>query len=102
VLKSSCKSNGDHATHFWSWIKRPITHSLVWKCSYVDDTIERGLMIWVSSIIDGNRQEGKWLVVEHKALKWAKANNGPPKRSHWRIPIINGMIVTSPSRLQWL
>jgi hypothetical protein len=29
--------------------------------------------------MDGNRQEGKWLTIESKALKWAKANNAPPK-----------------------
>ncbi len=27
--------------------------------------------------MDGNRQEGKWLDVERKALKWAKVNNAP-------------------------
>jgi hypothetical protein len=38
-------------------------------------------MIWVSSIMDENKQKGKWLVVESKALKWAKANNAPPRGS---------------------
>jgi hypothetical protein len=33
----------------------------------------------VSFTMDGNKQEKKWLVVEHKALKWAKAKNSPPK-----------------------
>jgi hypothetical protein len=32
-------------------------------------------MIWVSSAMDGNKQMGKWLVIECKALKWAKTNN---------------------------
>jgi hypothetical protein len=63
VLKSSDRLKGDHATHLWRWIKRPITHSLVWKCSYADDTIEGGAMMWVSCIMDGNKQEGKWLVI---------------------------------------
>jgi hypothetical protein len=31
--------------------------------------------------MDGNRQEGKQIVVKHKALKWAKANNAPFKES---------------------
>jgi hypothetical protein len=31
-------------------------------------------MMWVSFAMDGNKQEGKWLVIEHKALKWAKTN----------------------------
>jgi hypothetical protein len=35
-------------------------------------------MIWMSSTMDGNRQEGKWLAVKLKALKWAKTNNAPP------------------------
>jgi len=30
------------------------------------------------SAMDGNKQEEKWLVVERKTLKWAKANNAPP------------------------
>jgi hypothetical protein len=37
-------------------------------------------MMWASSIMDGNRQEGKWLVIERKALKWAKTNSAPPQR----------------------
>jgi hypothetical protein len=36
-------------------------------------------MMWVSSIMDGNRQEGKWLAIERKALKWVKVNNALPK-----------------------
>jgi hypothetical protein len=36
-------------------------------------------MIWVSSIMNGKKQNGKWLVVECKALKWAKTNNAPPR-----------------------
>jgi hypothetical protein len=31
--------------------------------------------------MDGNKQEGKLIVVKYKALKWAKANNTTPKRS---------------------
>ncbi len=54
VLKSSGRLEGDHATHLWGWIEKPIACSLVWKCSWVDDTIERGPMMWVSSIMDGN------------------------------------------------
>jgi hypothetical protein len=67
--------------HFWGWIERPITRSSVWKCSYAYDTIEWGHMMWMWSTMDGNKQEGKWLVVEHKALKWVKANNTPSKGS---------------------
>jgi hypothetical protein len=37
--------------------------------------------MWMPSIMDGNKQEGKWLVVEHKALKWANVNSAPPTRS---------------------
>jgi len=54
VFKSGGRLEGDHATHFWGWIKRPITYSSIWKCSYVNDIIEGGLMMWVSSIMDGN------------------------------------------------
>jgi len=38
-------------------------------------------MMWMLFTMDGNRQEGKWLIIERKALKWAKANSAPPKRS---------------------
>ncbi len=48
--------------------------SSIWKCSYVDDTIKGGLMMWMSFAINGNREEGQQLGVEHKALKWAKIN----------------------------
>jgi len=72
-------------------------------CRY--NWIEGGPMMWVSSTMDGNRQEGKWLIIECKALKWVKENNVPPpapKRSLWQLSMVNGMIMTSPSRLQWL
>jgi len=36
-------------------------------------------MMWVSFAMDGNRQEGKWLIVECKALKWTQMNSTPPK-----------------------
>ncbi len=74
VLKSSGRLKGDHATHFWGWIERPITYSSVWKCSYVDDTIEKGPMMWVSSTMDGNKQEKKSLIIKCKSLKWVKVN----------------------------
>ncbi len=45
----------------------------------MDDTIERGLMMWISSVMNGNRQENKQSVIEHNALKWIKTNNAPPK-----------------------
>ncbi len=66
MLKSSGRLKGDHATHLRGWIKRPITQSLIWKCSYVDDTIEGGFMMWVSFMMDGNKQKGKWLDVNAK------------------------------------
>jgi hypothetical protein len=31
--------------------------------------------------MDGNKQKGKWLFIEHSALKWVKANNALPKIS---------------------
>ncbi len=55
VLKFGGRLKGDHVTHFWSWIKRPITWSSEYKCSYAYDTIEKGPMMWVSSTMDGNR-----------------------------------------------
>jgi len=45
VLKFGGMLKGDHAMHFLGWIKRPIARSLVWKCSYAYDTIERGPMM---------------------------------------------------------
>jgi len=32
VLKSDGNPDDDHATHFWGWIKIPITQNLVLKC----------------------------------------------------------------------
>jgi hypothetical protein len=81
VLKLGDKQEGDHATHLWGWIERTITQSSIWKCSYADDIIEGGPMMWMSSIMDGNRQKGKWLVIECKVLKWTNVKNAPPKRS---------------------
>ncbi len=57
VLKFGGRLEGDHVMHFWGWIERPIAQSLMWKCSYANDTIEGVLMMWVSFVIDGNRQE---------------------------------------------
>jgi hypothetical protein len=34
--------------------------------------------MWMSSIMDGNKQEGKWLAIKCKALKWVKTNGAPP------------------------
>jgi hypothetical protein len=59
-------------------------------------------MMWVSFAIDGNKQKGKCLVVEHSALRWAKANNAFPKGSPWWVPMVDGMIVTLSSQLWWL
>jgi len=56
VLKFGGRPEGDHATHFLGWIERPITWSLVWKCSYVDDMIEGEPTMWMSFTMDGNRQ----------------------------------------------
>ncbi len=61
-----------------------------------------GPMMWMSFIIDGNKQYGKWLIVERNALKWAKANNAPPKGSPWLAPIVDGMIMTLSSWSRWL
>jgi hypothetical protein len=58
--------------------------------------------MWVSSTMDGNRQEGKWLIIEYNALKWAKVNSALPKGPPWWVPMVNGMIMTSPSWLWWL
>ncbi len=33
--------------------------------------------MWMSSTMDGNKQEGKCLIIESKTLKWAKDNNAP-------------------------
>jgi len=34
--------------------------------------------MWMSSIMDGNKQEGKWLAIKCKILKWVKTNSAPP------------------------
>jgi hypothetical protein len=43
--------------------------------------------MWMSFAMDGNTQEGKWLVIKCKTLKWAKTNNAPCKdldKSPWQ------------------
>ncbi len=50
---------GDHVTHVLGLIERLIMQSSIWKCSYVNYIIKGGLMMWVSSRMDGNRQEGE-------------------------------------------
>jgi hypothetical protein len=61
-LKSGGRLEGDHVMHLWGWIERFIAWSLIWKCSYVDDTIKGRPMMWMSSTIDENKQEGNgWL-----------------------------------------
>jgi hypothetical protein len=75
VLKLGGKLEGDHATHFWSWIEKLIARSLIWKCSDADDTIGKGPMMWMLFTMDGNKQEGKWLIVKCKAIKWANINS---------------------------
>jgi len=59
VLKLGGRLEGDHVTHLLGWIGRPIAWSLIWNCSYGDDTIEGGLMMWVSFIMDENRLKKK-------------------------------------------
>ncbi len=54
-----------------------------------------GFMMWMLFIMDGNKQKGKYFVIECNALKWIKANNGLLKGSLWLVPMANGMIVTS-------
>lgn len=69
VSKLGNRLEGDHVAHLWGWIEKPILQSSIWKCSYVNDTIEGGPMMWVSFAIDRNKHEGKWLVIECRTLK---------------------------------
>jgi hypothetical protein len=50
-------------------------------------------MMWVSFIMDGNKQENKCLAIEHKALKWTEANNASPKGSLLTRPQIGPLVV---------
>jgi hypothetical protein len=59
VLKLNNRRKGNHVTHLWSWIKKPIAQSLVCEYSYANDIIERGPMMWMSFVMDGNKQESK-------------------------------------------
>jgi len=102
VSKLSYRLEGDHVTHYWGWIEKPIPWNSVWKCSYVHDTIEGGFMMWMSFTINGNRQGGKWLTIKCRALKWIRANSALPKGSPWWVPMANGMIMTLFSQLRWL
>jgi hypothetical protein len=56
-------------------------------------------MMWLSFAMDGNRQDGKWPIVERNTLKWVKTNNAPPKGLVWWVPMVDGMTMTLPS---WL
>jgi hypothetical protein len=53
----------------------------------------RGPMMWVLYAMDGNRQEGKQLVIKCNALKWTKVNNALPKGSLWQVSMVDGMTV---------
>ncbi len=55
MLKFGAKLKGDHVTHFWGWIEKPIAQNLVWKCSYAYDIIEGGPMMWISFTMDENK-----------------------------------------------
>ncbi len=79
--------------------RRPIAQSSVWKWSYAYDTIKRGPMMCVSCAMDGNRQERKQIVVKCKASKKVKPNSALLKGSFWRVPMTNGITMTSPSQL---
>jgi hypothetical protein len=37
--------------------------------------------MWMSFVMDGNKQDGKLLVIKRKGLKWAKMNDAPFKGS---------------------
>jgi len=50
-------------------------------------------MMWVLYAMDGNRQEGKQLVIKCNALKWTKVNNALPKGSLWQVSMVDGMTV---------
>ncbi len=54
VLKFGNMPKGDHVMHLWGWIKKLIKWNSVWKCSYAYDIIERGPMMWMWSVMDGN------------------------------------------------
>ncbi len=68
VSKSNDKLKGPCYT-FLKLDKKPITQSSIWKCSYANDIIKARPMIWVSSIMDGNRQEREQLVIKCNELK---------------------------------
>jgi hypothetical protein len=82
VSKLGDETKGDHVTHVWGWIERSITQSSLkeLKCKGYNGG---GSMMWMSFVMDRNKQEGKWLTIQRNALKWAKANNAPPKGSPW-------------------
>jgi hypothetical protein len=53
--------------------------------------------ICVLSIMVTNMYKGNQLIMDHKALKCVRANNGCPNGSPYQVPMINGMALTSPS-----
>ncbi len=56
-VKSKDRPKSDHATHLLGWIEKLITWSSIWKCSYVNALIKGGHMMWMSSTMDGIKQE---------------------------------------------
>jgi hypothetical protein len=82
VTKSSGKPHGDHATHLWGWIERPMAQSSIWKWSYVSDIIKGGPMMWASFIMDGNKHEGNQLV-EKQIMPYSElVQIAPPLGDH--------------------
>jgi hypothetical protein len=54
----------------WSWEGKNLK-------AYV--TSIKGLKMWVSLVIMGNKQDEKLIVITHSTQIWAMTNKGPPK-----------------------
>lgn len=88
--------DGDHTPDLQSCIKKLM--SLVWKTnkySNVDSMNEQRPNMWMSLVVNKNSQKDIGAIVNSMAFKWTKANIDPLNGSHWHIPMINGIIITS-------
>ncbi len=101
-MKSMIRPNGDHSTHFWNCIHNPFVHSWIFKYLNANEMMKKRLKICVLSTMVRNMYKGNQLIMDHKALKCVRANNGWPNGLPYKIPMIDGMTLTSPSWLQWL
>jgi len=59
-------------------------------------------MMWMPSVIQGNRHEGKMTIELHNAHKWTRGKMGLFNQSSYHVAMEEWIIVKSPSGEWWL